>query len=157
ADGVDWKDWTPKSALVYDLFGNGRTAVKLSMNKYMVSAVDPGFSFGGGVPRIGNPSANNNLVDTTTRSWTDQNKNFIPDCNLLSPLQQDLRNSGGDFCGAMVNPNFGGVNNTSSGLDQRVTSGYGFRQYNWEFSTGIQQQISPRASFELSYFRRWYG
>jgi hypothetical protein len=32
----------------------------------------------------------------TTRTWTDANNNFVPDCDLLNPLAQDLRTSGGD-------------------------------------------------------------
>ena len=35
--------------------------------------------------------------------------------------------------------------------------GWGRRGYNWEFSAGVQQEIVPRVSADLSYFRRWYG
>ena len=31
-----------------------------------------------------------------TRAWTDANRNFVPDCDLLNPAAQDLRASGGD-------------------------------------------------------------
>lgn len=30
----DWKDWAPRFSAVYDLFGNGRTAIKYSLNRY---------------------------------------------------------------------------------------------------------------------------
>ena len=30
----DWTDWAPRFAVVYDLFGNGRTAIKYSLNRY---------------------------------------------------------------------------------------------------------------------------
>src|SRR4030095_11903741 len=30
----NWKDWAPRFALVYDLFGTGKTAVKYSLNRY---------------------------------------------------------------------------------------------------------------------------
>ena len=34
----DWKsDWAPRFAMVYDLFGNAKTAVKYSVNKYNLS------------------------------------------------------------------------------------------------------------------------
>src|SRR5205814_2284381 len=32
---VSWSDVTPKSGIAYDLFGNGKTAVKVSLNKYL--------------------------------------------------------------------------------------------------------------------------
>ncbi len=30
----NWKDWAPRFAMVYDLFGTGRTAIKYSLNRY---------------------------------------------------------------------------------------------------------------------------
>ena len=42
-----------------------------------------------------------------TRTWTDANRNFEPDCDLLNPLANDLRASGGDFCGQISNLSFG--------------------------------------------------
>jgi carboxypeptidase family protein len=35
-DVPNWNNWTPRFGLVYDLSGNGRTALKASVNKYMV-------------------------------------------------------------------------------------------------------------------------
>ena len=42
-----------------------------------------------------------------TRAWTDANRNFVPDCDLLNPNVQDLRASGGDLCGVLSDTNFG--------------------------------------------------
>ena len=36
-DVPDWNDFAPRMALVYDLFGNGRTAIKYSLNRYNLS------------------------------------------------------------------------------------------------------------------------
>ncbi len=33
--GIDWKDITPRVGVAYDLFGNGKTAVKFNTGKYM--------------------------------------------------------------------------------------------------------------------------
>ena len=30
----NWKDWAPRFSAVYDLFGNGKTALKYSLNRY---------------------------------------------------------------------------------------------------------------------------
>lgn len=55
------------------------------------------------------------------------------------------------------NPNFGSVVVPSATFDPNLRSGWGKRQYNWEFSLGVQRELRPRVSVELSYFRRWYG
>ena len=34
-DNLNWKDITPKMGATYDLFGNGRTALKVTLNKYL--------------------------------------------------------------------------------------------------------------------------
>ena len=36
-DVPDWNDFAPRMGLVYDLFGNGKTAVKYSLNRYNLS------------------------------------------------------------------------------------------------------------------------
>jgi hypothetical protein len=83
-----FKDFSPRLGAAYDLFGTGRTAVKTNIGKYGL-APDPTL----GVP------ARDRIVPRVTRTWTDANNNFTPDCDLINPLAQDLRATGGDFCG----------------------------------------------------------
>jgi hypothetical protein len=45
----------------------------------------------------------------------------------------------------------------STRYDPETLEGWGRRPYNWEFSTGIQQEVAPRVGVDVSYFRRWYG
>jgi hypothetical protein len=89
------------------------------------------------------------------RQWTDGNGNFRPDCDLLNQAQQDLRGSGGDFCGA-GDSRFGQPTPNTT-YDPELLSGWGKRFYNWEFSTGVQHEILPRVGVDVGYFRRWYG
>jgi hypothetical protein len=132
-----WHDLTPKMGVAYDLFGNGKTAVKASLNKYLT---------GKQVDALGNPVAN--LVLETTRAWID-NGDFVPDCNLTNPLVNGE-------CRQMANPNFGtAVPGTI--YDPRTLRGWGVRENNWEFSTSVQHEILPRVSVDVGYFRRWYG
>src|SRR5207249_3664720 len=90
-----------------------------------------------------------------TRSWTDANGNLSPDCNLLSGAQQDLRSSGGDFCGAISNAAFGTTTQTNN-YDPALLTGWGVRPSDWTLGASVQQQILPRASVEVAYTRRWY-
>src|SRR4029077_5229248 len=93
---------------------------------------------------------------SVTRSWTDANSNFTPDCDLSNPNTQDLRLSGGDFCAAIGNANFGKAvfNNT---IDPALLSGWGVRPSDWSVGASLQREILPRVSVEIGYTRRWYS
>jgi hypothetical protein len=148
ADNLNWKDVTPRMGAVYDLFGNGKTAIKVSLNKYL-----------GGIGLNGiaqDPNPVNTHVNNVSRAWTDANGNFVVDCDLLNPAAQNLTSSGGDSCGAMSNPNFGKAVATST-FDPQLLAGWGNRSYNWEFSTSVQHELMPRVSVDIGYFRRWFG
>jgi hypothetical protein len=146
AKGLRWNDISPRSGLAYDVFGDGKTALKVSLNKYL-----RGTAIGSGdltiVTREIAPAAL--LVVSTTRSWTDTNNNFVPDCDLTNPA------ANGE-CRAMADPNFGG---TSAGrvVDPDLLEGWGKRPYNWQFSAGVQREVVPRVSLDLSYWRSWWG
>ena len=146
--GTAFKDLTPRIGATYDVFGNGKTAVKVSLGKYLEA------SSAAGLYTALNPI--NRVVTTTTRTWTDGNQNFSPDCDLNNPLAQDNRASGGDFCGAWGNQNFGkSVFDTN--YDTAITQGWGNRFYNWDFGASVQHEIVPRLSATVGYFRRVYG
>jgi hypothetical protein len=141
-DGISWKDLTPKMGASYDLFGNGKTAVKGSANKYVAGQGLSG-PFGASLNPV------NLLVLQTTRNWNDANRNFVPDCDLTNPA------ANGE-CAAMANANFG---NSVPGntYDPDTLTGWGKRPYNWEFSAGVQHEIVPRVSVDVGYFRRIFG
>ena len=88
-----WHDISPRVGVVYDVFGNGRTAIKGSFGRY-VSATQAG------LVEAYRPAIA--AVNSTTRAWTDSNGNFFPDCDLRNPA---LNNE----CGPMANQTFGGT------------------------------------------------
>ena len=103
---VGYNDISPRLGLAYDVFGNGKTALKVNLGRYLDAA-----SNNNGNYSITNPTSR--MAGSTelgrppvTRSWTD-NGNYVPDCNLNSPDAQDNRAAGGDFCGAISDRNFG--------------------------------------------------
>src|SRR6185503_9203168 len=75
-DNLNWKDITPRLGAVYDLRGNGKTALKVSLNKYL------GGQGLNGIAQDPNPV--NTHVNNTTRTWNDVNNNKVPDCDLLT-------------------------------------------------------------------------
>ena len=137
-----WKDIDPRLGVAYDLFGNGKTAVKATLGRYVL-AEDP---------TLGNPYFN--LANNVTRSWNDTSpagsaNYYVPQCNLLNPQ------ANGD-CGTLSDLRFGTVV-PSTTTDPATLSGWGTRPYDWEFSTSVQQELMPRVGVNVGYFRRWYG
>ncbi len=71
-----YNDITPRLGVAYDVFGNGRTAVKFNMGHYLDAATnDSAYT-------RNNPA--NRIVSTVSRGWTDSNGNKVVDCNLLN-------------------------------------------------------------------------
>ena len=135
----NWKDVSPRIGLSYDLFGNGRTAVKATVGRYIS---------GGSLASNVNPV--NTSVNSATRTWTETNGNFHPDCDWSNPA------TNGE-CGPLSNLNFGKVNPSATQFDKEVLQGWGVRPYNWSVSAGVQHQIMDGASIDIGYFRRGYG
>ena len=125
-----------------DLFGTRKTAVKVTMNKYLSNLAAGAALVNGGNPAI-------SVVTSATRNWTDGNRDFRPDCDLLNFA------ANGE-CAAISNRNFGNPIPGST-YDPDLMHGWGRRNYNWEFSTGVQHQLLSSMSVDVSYFRRWYG
>lgn len=138
-EAQSWKDLSPRLGLAYDLFGDGRTALKVSASRYVLAAAaTTGVS----------PSAG--LANSTTRSWVDADRDFVPDCDLVN-LQANGE------CGIASNLNFGTQVPGTTTWNEEILRGFGVRPYNWEFSTGVQHQILPRIGVEVAYFRRIFG
>jgi hypothetical protein len=144
-----YKDITPRVSATYDLFGDGKTAIKGHLGRYLESTITAS-NYG-----IGNPTSR--IAQNVARTWTDANQNFVPDCDLLNPNAQDLRASGGDFCGVFSNRNFGTAT-FSNTIDPDILRGWGVRPSDWNVGLSVQQEIVPRVSVEVGYFhRRFYG
>src|SRR4029079_1887384 len=90
-------------------------------------------------------------------NWTDNDRDFVPDCDLTNVNAQSPTTTGSiDTCGALLDRNFGSAT-PSTTINPDAIAGFGVRPYNWEFAAGIQQQVLPRMSVDVGYFRRWFG
>jgi carboxypeptidase family protein len=147
-----YHDLSPRFGVAYDLFGDGKTAVKASAGRYLSAATADGV--------YSSQSPAGNFVRTVTnRSWTDSDGDFVVDCDLLSTAAQNNAATGGDVCGALVgaNLNFGNLNPNVATVDPDILHGWGVRPYNWRFGGSVQHELYPGVSLEVGYNRRTWG
>ena len=171
-DVAIWKDLSPRMGLVYDLRGDGRTALKVTANRYVDGL---GTTFAQGI----NPALQNAAV---TRGWFDGLGSaafgtparlcFSPTGAIdfayllgLAPSafgcvagdgipQGDPRNPipNGELV-SPGNPAFGTPQITEF-FDPDWAFGWGNRAANWEFSGGVQHELTSGVSLNVSVFRR---
>jgi hypothetical protein len=153
-----YNDVTPRMGVAYDLFGTGKTALKINAGKYLEAATaDSIYSSNNPAARIVTRVGSG--AGSAARGWEDTNGNYAVDCNLLSPAAQDTRASGGDLCAALGgnNLNFGNANPNTTTINPEILGGWGVRPYDWQFGASVQHELVPRVSIEAGYNRRWWG
>jgi hypothetical protein len=158
ADVVSWKDLQPRLGVVYDLRGDGRTALKAVASRY-------GDRNGVSVSSQINPLANNISM---TRSWFDGGNPFgipgLPSC--IGPVQC-VAGDGivqGDPLNPLPNGEIMSPNTTPGFATPEITQfydrdwafGWGKKAANWEFSGSVQHELIRGVSVDFGYFRRAY-
>ena len=136
------KDLMPRFGASYDVFGNGKTAVKFFMGRYVTTfnTVDEWANY--------SPAGLGHFVTSDTRNWTDSNHDYLVDCNLLNSTANGECGPGNPFFGKPVSP---------LTVDPATTDGWNAREYSWDLTAGVTQQVAPRVSIELDYIRRSWG
>jgi hypothetical protein len=142
-----WKDLSPRMSAAYDLFGNAKTALKVSVGRYVAE-------------EILNTAHNNNPLllsnASTTRRWDDttypvgdpRRGNYVPECDFSVPT------ANGE-CGPNANANFGKVVVNNSYAADVLTAN---RPYNWATSVAVQHELWPRVAANVGYFRTsWHN
>jgi hypothetical protein len=126
----NWHDWSIRLAGSYDLFGTGKTALKVNASKYVASEAA---GFAAGFNPMGSQSS--------TRGWNDAdgNKSIL---DAAGNIQYNEVAAGAS--------NFGTFTGTTR-PDEDLARGY-----NWEHSVSVQHELFPRVSVTGGYYRRKY-
>jgi hypothetical protein len=149
-----YKDWSPKFGVAYDLFGNGKTALKGNIGKYMLGQA---LVIGGLASQAGY-----NIQLTSSRTWTDNDGDWVPDCDLTNPAAQGptQANVQVDTCLAPVGANLNFYDNQlrpNLAVQPDARYGWGKRQYSWEASIAAQHEVNRGLSVNGGVFWRWFG
>ena len=115
---IGYHDINPRFGLAYDVFGNGKTALKFNTGRVPGSRGQRQRKLLGVAAEQPGSDERDAVVDRRQRNFAD--------CDLLNGEAQDLRSSGGDSCGRWSNLNFGkNVHNLS--YDEAILKGCRYR------------------------------
>jgi hypothetical protein len=135
-----WKDFSPRVGIAYDLFGNGKTALKWNIARYV--AAD-------GVSTAAANNPQTTVGRTDTRTWTDLNRDYTiynPDGSLQAAE-----------LGPTTNQNFGKVIPSTTTQDSATLNGYNSRGSSIEWQAVVQHALTPRIALTADYYFRYNG
>ena len=136
-----WRDISPRIGIAYDLFGNGKTALKASLGRYIEAEALS-------IAQATNPV--NAIVINATRTWSDANFDptietsaYMPPCDLLNPAA-----NGG--CGPLSSTLFG-TPTIGTTYAPDVLDGWNVRPAVWQASAAVSQQLFAGVGLTVGY------
>jgi hypothetical protein len=156
-ESVDaYNDISTRVGGAWDVFGNGKTALKANLGRYLQNATnDQNYVANNPAARIVKRVGG---LGVPARGWVDGNGNYAVDCDLNNPNEQNALASGGDRCAALSGTarNFGSANPDLTIINPDILRGWGVRPADWQFGVSVQQELVPRLSIDVGYNRRWF-
>ncbi|HEX3644263.1 MAG TPA: carboxypeptidase-like regulatory domain-containing protein [Vicinamibacterales bacterium] len=125
-DVPNWNDWAVRFAAAYDLFGNGKTALKANVGKYVASQA------------AGYAQNFNGMSGTTQQvTWNDLDHNGT------------ILDAAGNIEVNEVGPRAANFGQITVRPDPALA-----RPYNWEYSAAVQHELLPRTSVTVGFYHR---
>jgi hypothetical protein len=135
-----YKSWNPRLGVVYDLMGDGKTALKFSVNKYEAPVYD---TLTNGYNPLRSQSA--------TINWSDLNHDDIATENEMT-LAQLPANFGTVIPGCSVIATAGATPCANSWIDPNRKRGN-----SWLYSLGVQREVIPGMTASANWFHTNFG
>ena len=183
-DGVSYHDITPRWGVAWDLFGNGKTSVKWNMGKYLSGAGISGiYADANPAQRTvnsywrtwsdvdGDRIPDCNLLDFAAQDHSASGGDICG--GPTSVFNQDSVRYGRDPLSLDAEGRSIGLTTTQCGRSEAgipadvvaycntygdsLLEGWGKRRSDWQFGLGIQHEVLPRLSAEVTYNRRSYA
>src|SRR5262249_48006031 len=130
-----WRTFSPRTAVVYDLFGNGKTAIRFGFNRFEAAATTT-------IAALYDPA--NVVTVQATGAWKDLNNDDIadgaPGCVYLTP--------GCEIDFARVPKNFGTV--SLSNPDPNLE-----RPYSLSYNVGVTHELFRGVAVTAEFFRSY--
>jgi hypothetical protein len=182
SDGVSYNDFTPRWGAAWDIFGTGKTSVKWNMGKYLSGAsisgiyadANPAARTVNRYTRTWTDVDGDRVVDCNLLNFAVQTVAGGDLCGgPTSVFGQDSLRYGRDPLSLDAAGTPIGLQTTQCGRNEAgipaavqaycdvygdtLLDGWGKRRSEWQFGLGIQHELLPRFSAEVTYNRRSYS